>query len=255
MSGIAKIDAGHRSLLWLATHRLIDFLRLKSGGKAVMSEPTTRPLQRIVATAWPASACACARPSRSANQYFRGERWHIAQDGFSNQFFPVPARSLRHCRAPRRHAERWRKSGRAVSSAIPTARPARARSSPCSPSSTRQPDRLRPAGRHAPALRAPSQTRSPDDQSQVFGVFSCAFRSSIRTRCSTAPGPSCAGCSPCRGVGVARRRRAGARRRVRAMGPGPRPNAGHHRAGQSLSALCPRSPSPSSCTSSAMRRA
>jgi multidrug resistance efflux pump len=29
MSGIAKIDAGHRSLLWLATHRLIDFLRLK----------------------------------------------------------------------------------------------------------------------------------------------------------------------------------------------------------------------------------
>jgi multidrug resistance efflux pump len=29
MSGIAKIDAGHRSLLWLATHRLIDFLRFK----------------------------------------------------------------------------------------------------------------------------------------------------------------------------------------------------------------------------------
>ena len=29
MSGIAKVDAGHRSLLWIATHRLIDFLRLK----------------------------------------------------------------------------------------------------------------------------------------------------------------------------------------------------------------------------------
>lgn len=29
MSGIAKIDAGHRSLLWICTHRLIDFLRLK----------------------------------------------------------------------------------------------------------------------------------------------------------------------------------------------------------------------------------
>ena len=29
MSGVAKIEAGHRSLLWMATHRLIDFLRLK----------------------------------------------------------------------------------------------------------------------------------------------------------------------------------------------------------------------------------
>lgn len=29
MSGIAKVDAGHRSLLWLASHRLIDFLRMK----------------------------------------------------------------------------------------------------------------------------------------------------------------------------------------------------------------------------------
>ncbi len=29
MSGIAKIDAGHRSLLWICTHRLVDFLRLK----------------------------------------------------------------------------------------------------------------------------------------------------------------------------------------------------------------------------------
>lgn len=29
MSGIAKVDAGHRSLLWIATHRLVDFLRLK----------------------------------------------------------------------------------------------------------------------------------------------------------------------------------------------------------------------------------
>ena len=29
MSGIAKVDAGTRSLLWIATHRLIDFLRLK----------------------------------------------------------------------------------------------------------------------------------------------------------------------------------------------------------------------------------
>ena len=29
MSGIAKVDAGSRSLLWIATHRLVDFLRLK----------------------------------------------------------------------------------------------------------------------------------------------------------------------------------------------------------------------------------
>jgi multidrug efflux pump subunit AcrA (membrane-fusion protein) len=29
MSGIAKVDAGWRSLLWIATHRMIDFLRLK----------------------------------------------------------------------------------------------------------------------------------------------------------------------------------------------------------------------------------
>ena len=29
MSGIAKVEAGSRSLLWIATHRLIDFLRLK----------------------------------------------------------------------------------------------------------------------------------------------------------------------------------------------------------------------------------
>ncbi|HEY0944744.1 MAG TPA: efflux RND transporter periplasmic adaptor subunit [Opitutaceae bacterium] len=29
MSGVAKIEAGDRSLLWIATHRLIDFLRLK----------------------------------------------------------------------------------------------------------------------------------------------------------------------------------------------------------------------------------
>ena len=29
MSGIAKVDAGYRSFLWIATHRLIDFLRLK----------------------------------------------------------------------------------------------------------------------------------------------------------------------------------------------------------------------------------
>jgi hypothetical protein len=29
MSGIAKVEAGTRSLLWIATHRLIDFLRLK----------------------------------------------------------------------------------------------------------------------------------------------------------------------------------------------------------------------------------
>lgn len=29
MTGIAKIESGHRSLLWMATHRLIDFLRLK----------------------------------------------------------------------------------------------------------------------------------------------------------------------------------------------------------------------------------
>jgi hypothetical protein len=29
MSGIAKVDAGWRSLWWIATHRLVDFLRLK----------------------------------------------------------------------------------------------------------------------------------------------------------------------------------------------------------------------------------
>lgn len=29
MTGVAKVDAGHRSLLWIASHRLIDFLRLK----------------------------------------------------------------------------------------------------------------------------------------------------------------------------------------------------------------------------------
>lgn len=29
MSGVAKIEAGERSLLWIATHRLVDFLRLK----------------------------------------------------------------------------------------------------------------------------------------------------------------------------------------------------------------------------------
>ncbi len=29
MTGVAKIESGHRSLLWIATHRLIDFLRLK----------------------------------------------------------------------------------------------------------------------------------------------------------------------------------------------------------------------------------
>jgi len=29
MSGVAKINAGHRSLLWIATHRLVDFLRMK----------------------------------------------------------------------------------------------------------------------------------------------------------------------------------------------------------------------------------
>lgn len=29
MSGVAKVDAGRRSLLWIATHRLVDFLRLK----------------------------------------------------------------------------------------------------------------------------------------------------------------------------------------------------------------------------------
>lgn len=29
MSGLAKINAGHRSLLWIGTHRLVDFLRLK----------------------------------------------------------------------------------------------------------------------------------------------------------------------------------------------------------------------------------
>ena len=29
MTGVAKVEAGRRSLLWMATHRLIDFLRLK----------------------------------------------------------------------------------------------------------------------------------------------------------------------------------------------------------------------------------
>ncbi|HEY9248001.1 MAG TPA: HlyD family efflux transporter periplasmic adaptor subunit [Rariglobus sp.] len=29
MSGVAKIEAGERSLLWIATHRLVDFMRLK----------------------------------------------------------------------------------------------------------------------------------------------------------------------------------------------------------------------------------
>jgi Barrel-sandwich domain of CusB or HlyD membrane-fusion/GAF domain len=29
MSGVAKVDAGRRSILWLLTHRLVDFLRLK----------------------------------------------------------------------------------------------------------------------------------------------------------------------------------------------------------------------------------
>lgn len=29
MSGVAKVDAGHRSLLWIATHRLVDFLRMQ----------------------------------------------------------------------------------------------------------------------------------------------------------------------------------------------------------------------------------
>jgi hypothetical protein len=29
MSGIAKINAGERSLLWIITHRTVDFLRLK----------------------------------------------------------------------------------------------------------------------------------------------------------------------------------------------------------------------------------
>jgi len=29
MSGIAKINAGERSLMWICTHRLVDFLRLK----------------------------------------------------------------------------------------------------------------------------------------------------------------------------------------------------------------------------------
>lgn len=29
MTGVAKIESGHRSLLWISTHRLIDFIRLK----------------------------------------------------------------------------------------------------------------------------------------------------------------------------------------------------------------------------------
>jgi hypothetical protein len=29
MSGIAKVNVGERSLAWIGTHRLIDFLRLK----------------------------------------------------------------------------------------------------------------------------------------------------------------------------------------------------------------------------------
>jgi hypothetical protein len=29
MSGVAKVNAGTRSLLWIGTHRLVDFLRLK----------------------------------------------------------------------------------------------------------------------------------------------------------------------------------------------------------------------------------
>jgi multidrug resistance efflux pump len=29
MTGVAKIEAGRRSYLWIATHRLVDFLRLK----------------------------------------------------------------------------------------------------------------------------------------------------------------------------------------------------------------------------------
>lgn len=29
MTGVAKLESGHRSLLWIATHRLVDFLRLK----------------------------------------------------------------------------------------------------------------------------------------------------------------------------------------------------------------------------------
>jgi hypothetical protein len=29
MSGVAKVDAGDRSILWLLTHRLVDFIRLK----------------------------------------------------------------------------------------------------------------------------------------------------------------------------------------------------------------------------------
>ncbi|WP_438483305.1 efflux RND transporter periplasmic adaptor subunit [Oleiharenicola lentus] len=29
MTGVAKVEAGHRSFLWIATHRLIDFLRLR----------------------------------------------------------------------------------------------------------------------------------------------------------------------------------------------------------------------------------
>ena len=28
MSGVARIDAGRRSLLWITTHRTVDFLRL-----------------------------------------------------------------------------------------------------------------------------------------------------------------------------------------------------------------------------------
>ena len=29
MSGIAKVDAGRKRILWLLTHRLVDFIRLK----------------------------------------------------------------------------------------------------------------------------------------------------------------------------------------------------------------------------------
>jgi len=29
MSGVGKIEAGRRSLLWIGTHRLVEFLRLK----------------------------------------------------------------------------------------------------------------------------------------------------------------------------------------------------------------------------------
>ncbi|MCU7808603.1 MAG: histidine kinase, partial [Candidatus Thiodiazotropha sp. (ex Semelilucina semeliformis)] len=32
MQGVAKIEAGTRSLLWLSTHRLVDWLRLQLWG-------------------------------------------------------------------------------------------------------------------------------------------------------------------------------------------------------------------------------